>query len=486
MVYPKSVKWVKKQSYFCNMAKKFISERHYNLEVVDITARGKGVVKSEEGKVIFVSGVVPGDKINVETYKKRRGYFEANLIEILEPSPNRIEPQCEHFGVCGGCKWQNMSYEAQLHFKQKEVLHNLKNFSGMTLPEIDDIMAAPQPYFYRNKMEYAFSDQRWLTADEIADKSLIIEKKGLGFHKAGMWDKVVDIHQCHLQAEPANEIRNAVKAFALKHQLDFFNPRDQEGFLRSLMIRNTKDGAFMVLIQFFRENKAQRESLLEHLKKHFDITSLLYCINSKANDTLYNQEIICYDGKNYITEEMEGLLFKINAKSFFQTNSKQAYELYKIARDFAGLKGEELVYDLYTGTGTIAQFLAKDCNKVVGVESVPEAIEAAQTNAKENDIKNAFFEVGDMRKIFNQDFINRHGKANVVITDPPRNGMHPAVVKQLLFLKPEKIVYVSCNHATQARDLFLMKDQYKLVRSRAIDMFPQTQHVENVVLLEKI
>ena len=335
-------------------------------------------------------------------------------------------------------------------------------------------------------MEYAFSDQRWLTADEIADKSLIIEKKGLGFHKAGMWDKVVDIHQCHLQAEPANEIRNAVKAFALKHQLDFFNPRDQEGFLRSLMIRNTKDGAFMVLIQFFRENKAQRESLLEHLKKHFDITSLLYCINSKANDTLYDQEIICYDGKNYITEEMEGLLFKINAKSFFQTNSKQAYELYKIARDFAGLKGEELVYDLYTGTGTIAQFLAKDCNKVVGVESVPEAIEAAQTNAKENDIKNAFFEVGDMRKIFNQDFINRHGKANVVITDPPRNGMHPAVVKQLLFLKPEKIVYVSCNHATQARDLFLMKDQYKLVRSRAIDMFPQTQHVENVVLLEKI
>lgn len=486
MVYPKSVKWVKKQSYFCNMAKKFISERHYNLEVVDITARGKGVVKSDEGKVIFVSGVVPGDKINVETYKKRRGYFEANLIEILEPSPNRIEPQCEHFGVCGGCKWQNMSYEAQLHFKQKEVLHNLKNFSGMTLPEIDDIMAAPQPYFYRNKMEYAFSDQRWLTTDEIADKSLIIEKKGLGFHKAGMWDKVVDIHQCHLQAEPANEIRNAVKAFALKHQLDFFNPRDQEGFLRSLMIRNTKDGAFMVLIQFFRENKAQRESLLEHLKKHFDITSLLYCINSKANDTLYDQEIICYDGKNYITEEMEGLLFKINAKSFFQTNSKQAYELYKIARDFAGLKGEELVYDLYTGTGTIAQFLAKDCNKVVGVESVPEAIEAAQTNAKENDIKNAFFEVGDMRKIFNQDFINRHGKANVVITDPPRNGMHPAVVKQLLFLKPEKIVYVSCNHATQARDLFLMKDQYKLVRSRAIDMFPQTQHVENVVLLEKI
>jgi 23S rRNA (uracil1939-C5)-methyltransferase len=468
------------------MAKKFISERYDNLEVVDITARGKGVVKSEEGKVIFVSGVVPGDKISVETYKKRRGYFEANLIKILEPSPNRIEPQCEHFGVCGGCKWQNMNYEAQLQFKQKEVLHNIKNLSGMGLPEIDNIQAAPQPYFYRNKMEYAFSNQRWLTADEIADKSLTIERKGLGFHKAGMWDKVVDIRQCHLQAEPANEIRNGVKAFALEHQLDFFNPRDQEGFLRSLMIRNTKRGAFMVLIQFFRENKVQRENLFDYLKKKFDIASLLYCINSKANDSLYDQEIICYDGEKYIVEEMEGLQFKINAKSFFQTNSEQAYELYKIARDFAGLKGDELVYDLYTGTGTIAQFIAKDCKKVVGVESVPEAIEAAQTNAEANGIKNAFFEVGDMRDVFNQDFINRHGKADVVITDPPRNGMHPAVVKQLLLLAPKRIVYVSCNHATQARDLFLMKDQYKLIRSRAIDMFPQTQHVENVVLLEKI
>ena len=468
------------------MAKKFISEQYKGLEVVDINARGEGVVKSEEGKVIFVSGVVPGDKISLETYKKRRGYFEANLIEIMEPSLNRIEPQCEHFGVCGGCKWQNMSYETQLHFKQKEVLHNLKKLSGMTLPEIDTIKSAPQSYFYRNKMEYAFSNQRWLTHDEITDKSLVIEKKGLGFHKAGMWDKVVDIYKCHLQSEPANEIRNSVKAFALDHQLDFFNHRDQEGFLRSLMIRNSNRGEFMVLIQFFRENKPQREGLLEHLKKHFDITSLLFCINTKANDTIYDQEIICYDGKTYITEEIEGLNFKINAKSFFQTNTEQAYELYKIVRGFAGLKGDELIYDLYTGTGTIAQFLAKDCRKVIGVDSVPEAIEAAQINAEENGIKNAFFEVGDMRKVFNQDFINRHGKADVVITDPPRNGMHPAVVKQLLFIEPDKIVYVSCNNATQARDLSLMKEQYRLVFSKAIDMFPQTQHVENVVLLEKI
>ncbi len=480
------MKWVKKQSYFYNMVNKFIPEGYKNLEVIDITNRGKGVVKSKQGKVIFVSGVIPGDKINIETYKKRRGYFEANLIEILKPSPNRIAPQCMHFGICGGCKWQNMSYEAQLHFKQKEITHNLKNFSGMIIPEIDEIQAAPKPYFYRNKMEYAFSNQRWLTSEEITNKLLPIEKKGLGFHKAGMWDKVVDIQQCHLQPEPANQIRNTTKTFALEHGLDFFNPREQKGFLRSLMIRNSSHGEFMVLIQFFKENKAQREALLEHLKKHFDITSLLYCINSKANDTLYDQEIICYDGKTFIMEEMEGLNFKINAKSFFQTNTEQAYELYKITRVFAGLKGKELVYDLYTGTGTIAQFIAKDCNRVVGVESVPEAIEAANTNAKENGIKNAFFEVGDMRRVFNQDFINRHGKADVVITDPPRNGMHPAVVKQLLFLQPEKIVYVSCNPSTQARDLFLMKDHYKLVRSKAIDLFPQTQHVENVVLLEKI
>lgn len=468
------------------MAKKFVSERFENLEVIDITARGKGVVKTDEGKVIFVSGVIPGDKVEIETYKKRRGYFEANLIKILQPSSNRIVPQCEHFGVCGGCKWQNMSYEAQLSFKQKEIIHNLKNISGMSLPDIDNIHGAAKKYFYRNKMEYSFSDRRWLTAEEIANQSLKIEKKGLGFHKAGMWDKVVDIRQCHLQPEPANEIRNSIKTFAIKNQFDFFNSREQKGFLRSLMIRNSNRGESMVLIQFFRENKDQREALLQHLVASFDLSSLLYCINGKANDTLYDQEIHCFYGNDFITEEMEGLSFKINVKSFFQTNTEQAYELYKIVRDFAGLKGDELVYDLYTGTGTIAQFIAKDCKKVIGVESVPEAISAAQSNAEQNGIKNTHFEVGDMRKVFNQDFVNRHGKADVVITDPPRNGMHHKVVEQLLFLKPKKIVYVSCNNATQARDLYLMRDQYKLVRSKAIDMFPQTQHIENVVLLEKI
>ncbi len=468
------------------MSKKFIPEQFKNLEVEDITALGKGVVKSKEGKVIFVSGVIPGNKISLETFKKRKGSFEGKLIKMNEPSKDRILPECEHFGICGGCKWQNMSYEVQLLFKQKQILNNLKNLSGMVLPEIENIQPAPEPYFYRNKMEYTFSNKRWLTADEIADKSMKIEKKGLGFHKAGMWDKVVDIHKCYLQPEPANEIRNSIKSFALENELEFFNPSKQEGFLRSLMIRNSNRGELMVLIQFLDENKSQREALMNFLKDQFEIASLLYCINSKSNDTLYDQEVICYSGKSYITEEMDGLHFKINAKSFFQTNTRQAYELYKIARDFAGLHGKELVYDLYTGIGTIAQFVAKECNKVVGVESVPEAIKAAQYNAKDNGIKNAFFEVGDMRKVFNQDFITKHGKADVVITDPPRNGMHRDVVKQLLLLKPEKIVYLSCNNATQARDLYLMKEKYKLVRSRAVDMFPQTQHVENVVLLEKI
>ena len=468
------------------MPRKIKRERFEDLEVIDINSKGKGVLKSNDGRVIFVQGAVPGDKVTIETYKKKGGYFEARLIEVNHPSPNRINPVCKHFGICGGCKWQNLSYKMQLQFKQKEILHNLKNISGMVLPKIDKIKAAEQTYFYRNKMEYTFSDQRWLSAEEIKVKTETLEKKGLGFHKAGMWDKVVDIDKCHLQQEPANAIRNCVKQFALDNNLEFFNHREQSGFLRTLMIRNSSQGEFMVLIQFYREDITNREAILKHLKDKFNLTSLLYCINSKANDTLYDQEIIVYSGSEFITEVMEKLKFKINAKSFFQTNSNQAYELYKITREFAGLKGYELVYDLYTGTGTIAQFIADKCNKVVGIESVPEAIAVAKESAEINGITNAFFEVGDIRKVFNPDFINRHGVADVVITDPPRNGMHPDVIKQLLNLTPDKIVYISCNNATQARDLSLMKEKYKLSKCRALDMFPQTQHIENIVLLEKI
>ena len=468
------------------MPRKMKRERFEYLEVIDINSKGKGVLKSNDGRVIFVQGAVPGDKVTIETYKKKGGYFEARLIEVNHPSPNRINPVCKHFGICGGCKWQNLSYRMQLQFKQKEILHNLKNISGMVLPKIDKIKAAKQTYFYRNKMEYAFSDKRWLSAEEIKVKTESLEKKGLGFHKAGMWDKVVDIDKCHLQQEPANAIRNCVKQFALDNNLEFFNHKDQSGFLRTLMIRNSNQGEFMVLIQFYRENEEQREAILNYLKDKFHLTALLYCINSKANDTLYDQEIIIYDGSEFITEVMEGLKFRVNAKSFFQTNAEQAYELYKITREFAGLKGHELVYDLYTGTGTIALFIAGKCKKVVGVESVPEAVAVAKENAEINGIKNTFFEVGDMRKVFNLDFINRHGVADLVITDPPRNGMHPDVIRHLLVLAPNKIVYISCNNATQARDLSLMKEKYKLSKCLALDMFPQTQHIENVVLLEKI
>ena len=468
------------------MPRKIKIELLKNLEVVDINSTGAGVLKSNDGKVIFVHDVVPGDRVTVKIYKKKRRYFEARLISIDHPSPNRVTPVCVHFGVCGGCKWQNLNYETQLQFKQKEVLHNLKNISGMVLPKIDEIKAAKKAYFYRNKMEYTFSNQRWLTSEEIKLKNKNLEKNGLGFHKSGMWDKIVDIEKCHLQKDPANKIRNSIKKFALDNNFAFFNPREQSGFLRTLMIRNSNRGEFMVLIQFYRENNEQREAILSHLKDKFDLTALLYCINSKANDTLYDQEIIIYDGREFITEVVEGLKFRVNVKSFFQTNSEQAYELYKITREFSGLKGHELVYDLYTGIGTIALFIASNCKKVVGIESVPEAVAVAKENAKINGIKNTFFEVGDMRRVFNLDFINRHGLADLVITDPPRNGMHPDVIRHLLILAPKKIVYISCNNATQARDLSLMKEKYKLSKCRAIDMFPQTQHIENVVLLEKI
>ena len=476
----------KKQFYFSKMKREVKREQFKNLEVIDINSKGGGVVKSDDGKVIFVKGVVPGDKITIEIFKKRRRYFEASLIKMNKPSSNRVNPVCKHFGICGGCKWQNLSYKSQLIFKQKEILHTLEKFSGMVPLKINKIKAAKKTYFYRNKMEYAFSNQRWLIDEEIKSKTETLEKKGLGFHKAGMWDKVVDIEKCHLQKEPANIIRNGLKQFALDNDLEFFNQRDQSGFLRSLMIRNSNQGEFMVLIQFYRENNVNRKLILDYLKNEFDLTSLLYCINSKANDTIYDQEIKVYDGSEFITEVMEGLKFRINAKSFFQTNMYQAHELYKITREFAGLKGHELVYDLYSGTGTIAQFLAGHCNKVVGIESIPDAIALAKENSKINGIKNTTFEVGDMRKVFNNDFINRHGVADLVITDPPRNGMHADVIKQLLKLAPEKIVYVSCNIATQSRDLYLMKEKYKLSKCQAVDMFPQTQHIENVVLLEKI
>jgi 23S rRNA (uracil1939-C5)-methyltransferase len=456
------------------------------VEVIDAGAKGKTIAKAPDGKVIFLSNAIPGDVVDVQTFKKRKAYYEGKATTFHTLSKKRTEPVCEHFGTCGGCKWQNMAYEHQLYYKQKEVTNNLTRIGHIELPEVTPILGSANEYFYRNKMEFSFSDSRWLTLKEIQSDKDLGDKNALGFHIPGMWDKILDVKKCHLQADPSNAIRNAVKAFAIEHNFEFFNTRNQEGLLRTLMIRTSSTGDIMVVVQFFKDDKEKRELLLNHLATTFpDITSLQYIINEKANDTIYDQDVICYKGEDHIFEEMEGLKFKINAKSFYQTNSDQAYELYKIARDFAGLTGSELVYDLYTGTGTIAQFVAKQAKKVIGVEAVPDAITAAKENAQLNGIDNVEFYVGDMKNVFNDSFIKTHGQPEVIITDPPRDGMHKDVVNQILNISPEKIVYVSCNSATQARDLALMDAVYKVTKTQAVDMFPQTHHVENVVLLEK-
>ena len=468
------------------MARKNNRQILENLEVVDAGAKGKAVAKASDGRVVFIDNAVPGDVVTVQTFKKKKAFYEASVLSVSKYSEKRVEPVCPHFGTCGGCKWQNMGYEHQLFFKQKEIEQNLKRIGKIELPEFQPILGSEKQYFYRNKMEFSFSDNKWLTLEQIKSDKVIENRNALGFHIPGMWDKILDLDICYLQADPSNAIRDFIKAKAEELNLSFFNTRNQEGFLRTLMIRTTSTGEVMVLIQFFHEDEKNRKLLLNAVAEEFpQITSLLYVINSKGNDTLYDQEIELFHGRDHIFEEMEGLKFKINAKSFYQTNSEQAYELYKITRDFAGLTGNELVYDLYTGTGTIAQFVAKKAKKVIGVEAVPDAIEAAKANAQLNKIENVEFYVGDMKKVFNEEFINAHGRPDVVITDPPRDGMHADVVAQLMNLEAQKIVYVSCNSATQARDLALLDTKYKVKMVQPVDMFPQTHHVENVVLLEK-
>ena len=457
-----------------------------HIKVLDAGAKGVSVAKAPDGKVIFIPNVVPGDVVDVQTFKKRKAYYEGKAVKFHEYSEHRVEPVCEHFGVCGGCKWQNMKYSQQLYYKQNEVLNHLLRIGKIELPEFEPILGSEKQFFYRNKMEFSFSNSRWLTEKEIVSSEDLGNRNALGFHIPKMWDKILDINKCHLQEDPSNAIRNAIRAFANDNNLTFFNPRNHEGLLRTLMMRTASTGEIMVLVQFFENDKTGRELLLDHIYEKFpQITSLQYVVNNKANDTLYDQNIKLYKGRDYILEEMEGLKFSINAKSFYQTNSDQAYELYKITRDFAGLSGNEIVYDLYTGTGTIAQFVSKNAKKVIGVESVPEAIVDAKANAVRNEINNCEFYVGDMKVVFNESFIAQHGKPDVIITDPPRDGMHKDVIEQILKIEPSKIVYVSCNSATQARDLALMDEKYKVTRVRPVDMFPQTHHVENVVLLER-
>jgi len=473
-------------TYFCCMARKKKSHLFDNIEVIDTAAKGKSVAKAPDGRVIFLSNTVPGDIVDIQTGRKRKSYFEGKAVKFHKFSDKRTEPECDYFGVCGGCKWQNMKYDQQLAYKQKEVTNNLVRIGHLELPEITPIAGCKEIYFYRNKMEFSFSDSRWLTHEEIKSGKDFDSKNACGFHIPRMWDKILDIDKCHLQEDPSNAIRNSIKNFAVENDISFFNPRNQHGMLRTLMIRIVKTGEIMVVIQFFEDDIEKRELLMQFIAEKFpEITSLQYVINKKGNDTIYDQEVVLFKGRDHIFENMEGLQFKINAKSFYQTNSEQAHELYKITRDFANLTGDEIVYDLYTGTGTIAQFVAKNAKKVVGVESVPEAITDAKENAKLNKIDNVEFFVGDMAKVFTEEFIKQNDTPDVIITDPPRDGMHKKVVEQILNILPNKIVYVSCNSATQARDLALMNEAYKIIKTQAVDMFPQTHHVENVVLLEK-
>ncbi|WP_277464797.1 23S rRNA (uracil(1939)-C(5))-methyltransferase RlmD [Parabacteroides sp. PF5-6] len=455
------------------------------VEITDIAAEGKAIAKVDE-KVVFVPFVAPGDVVDIQITRKKNKYAEGRAVFFHTYSEQRSEPFCEHFGTCGGCKWQHIPYEEQIRHKHKQVIDNLTRIGKIEAEEVFPILGSERTTFYRNKLEYTFSNKRWLTEEQIkSGESFAMD--GLGFHIPGMFDKVLDIRKCWLQDDISNRIRLAVREYCLSHEgYPFFDLRNQEGLMRTLMIRTTSTGDLMVVVVFFYEDRERCEALLSYLVEQFpEITSLQYVINGKANDTITDQDVIVFHGKDHIIEQMEGLSFKIGPKSFYQTNSEQAYTLYKVAREFAGLTGDELVYDLYTGTGTIANFVSRQARKVIGIEYVPEAIEDAKVNSAYNKIENTLFFAGDMKDILNEDFITEHGRPDVIITDPPRAGMHDDVIKTILFAAPERIVYVSCNPATQARDLQLLNDLYAVKKVQPVDMFPHTHHVENVVLLEK-
>lgn len=457
-----------------------------NITITDVAAEGKAIAKVND-LVVFIPFVAPGDVVDIQLTRKKHNYAEGKAVHFHKYAEERAEPFCEHFGICGGCKWQHLPYEAQLRYKQKQVLDNLTRIGKIPLEGIQPILGSQNTTFYRNKLEFTFSNKKWLTEEQVASGESFNCMNGLGFHIPGMFDKVLDIHKCWLQDDISNRIRLEIKNYCLQHEgYPFFDLRNQEGFVRTLMIRTTSTGDLMVVVVFFHEDIARRESLLSHIAEKFpEITSLLYVINGKCNDTITDQEVLVFKGKDHIVEEMEGLKFKIGAKSFYQTNSLQAYELYKVARNFAGLTGNELVFDLYTGTGTIANFVARQARKVIGIEYVPEAIEDAKVNSALNNIGNTLFFAGDMKDILTQEFINTHGRPDVIITDPPRAGMHDNVIQTILFAEPERIVYVSCNPATQARDLNALNAKYAVKGVQPVDMFPHTHHVENVTLLVK-
>ena len=460
-----------------------------NITITDVAAEGKAIAKVDN-LVIFVPYAVPGDVVDLQIKRKKHSYAEAEVVKVHQYSDKRVKPFCKHFGICGGCKWQCLSYEDQLFYKQKQVVDNLTRIGKVEITEVSPILGSKHIKEYRNKLEFGFSNKKWLTQEEISSGQKFDNMDAVGFHIPGAFDKILDIDQCLLMSDINNRLRNSIREYAISHQLSFYDLRAQTGLLRNMMLRTSATGEIMLLMQFCirtDEEQSQANQVLAHVHTNFpEVTSLLWVNNLKCNDTIGDLDIQTYAGTDYIYETMENLRFKVGPKSFYQTNTEQAYELYKVARNFAGLTGNELVYDLYTGTGTIANFVAKQARQVIGIEYVPEAIEDAKVNAQLNNLDNTLFYAGDMKDILNREFIEKHGTPDVIITDPPRAGMHTDVIDTILFASPQRIVYVSCNPATQARDLQLLSVAYQVKAVQPVDMFPQTHHVENVVLLEKI
>ena len=453
------------------------------VRITDIAAEGNALARIDN-MVVFVPMLIPGDVVDIQVTRKRKKFMEGRVVKFHEYSPDRIKPRCDHFGICGGCRWQHLPYRLQLHYKEQQVADNLTRIGRIDLREMNPILGSADEYLYRNKLEYTFSDKRWLTAAEMESGQATGHPGALGFHIPGLFDKVLDIDRCHLQPEPTNAIRNAVRRYAIENSLGFFDLRGQTGFLRNLIVRNTLAGEVMVIVVMFREDRPERIRLLDFIASEFpQVTSLMYIINTKKNDSLGDQVPVLYRGKDHMTEEMDGLKFRIGAKSFYQTNTRQAIELYRVVKQYAGLTGKEVVYDLYTGTGTIACYLAPDASRVAGIEYIDEAVKDAVRNAELNGLKNTAFFSGDMKDVLTGEFIQLNGKPDIIITDPPRAGMHEDVVRSILMADPQRIVYVSCNAATQARDIQMLSSKYEVMKVQPVDMFPHTHHVENVVLM---
>lgn len=456
-----------------------------NVEITGVAAEGKSIARVND-MVVFIPYGAPGDVVNIKLDKKKRSYAEAHIVDMVKPSPDRVTPACEHFGVCGGCKWQHIPYESQLRYKRDQVVDALTRIAKVEIPEVNPTLGSKETFCYRNKLEYTFSCKCWITFEDLRSGREIADRNALGFHIPGAFDKVLDIKKCWLQDDLSNRIRLFVRQYALAKGYEFYDIKAQQGLMRTLMVRIASTGEVMLIVVFARPEQEKIDDLMGAIAAEFpEITSLLYVVNQKVNDTIADQEVITYRGRDYINEEMEGLQFRIGPKSFYQTNSLQAYELYKVARRMACLKPDDLVYDLYTGTGTIANFVARQVKKVVGIEYVPEAIADAKLNSEVNGIDNTIFFAGDMKDVLTDGFIEEHGRPDVMIIDPPRAGMHEDVVNVILNARPERIVYVSCNPATQARDLALMDSLYRVEEVQPVDMFPHTHHVENVVRMTR-